>query len=146
MNVIRRVGVAAAIVALSAAVSVGNALADSRMFHAYLYGGNEVPTDGDPEAFGIATVLLVSQTKLCYSIIVKNVATPTAAHIHPGPAGVSGPPLVNLNTPTGTPPKAIGCVEVAAATVDSIRANPQDFYINVHNGEFPGGAARGQLQ
>ena len=30
--------------------------------------------------------------------------------------------------------------------VADILANPEDYYVNVHNAEFPSGAIRGQLQ
>jgi hypothetical protein len=30
--------------------------------------------------------------------------------------------------------------------VQSIVADPASFYVNVHNGDFPGGAVRGQLE
>jgi hypothetical protein len=32
------------------------------------------------------------------------------------------------------------------ATAQEILANPEDFYVNVHNAEHPSGAVRGQLE
>ncbi len=145
MGVFCKFAAASVIAAMSFAAFGGGALADSRMFVAYLYGGNEVPAAGDPDAFGIATVVLVGPNGLCYSIILDNTAIPaTAAHIHPGAAGVSNPPVVALVTPTGDPSRIVSCLGVPPATITAIRTNPQDFYVNVHNGPFPGGAARGQ--
>jgi hypothetical protein len=146
MRITGILGIAAATIAVWMAVSADDAIADSRMFHAYLYGGNEVPVEGDPNAFGLATVLVLKPTKLCYSILVKGAADLTAAHIHPGAPGVSGPPVVPLPVRGGSPAKIAGCVDAAADTIASIIENPQDFYLNVHNADFPGGAARGQLQ
>ena len=44
---------------------------------------------------------------------------------------------------------ASGCVAGDAikdpAVLGRIRRNPANFYINVHNADFPGGALRGQL-
>jgi hypothetical protein len=126
--------------------SANRALADSRAFFAYLYGGNEQPAAGDPNAYGMATVVLLSGTSLCYSIILHNAAPATAAHIHRGAAGVAGPIVVPLPVPAGLPTRVANCIGAPAATIAAIRANPQFFYVNVHNGAFPAGAARGQLQ
>jgi hypothetical protein len=38
-----------------------------------------------------------------------------------------------------------GCATVAPELFNEIAANPGNFYVNVHNAEFPGGAVRGQL-
>ena len=38
-----------------------------------------------------------------------------------------------------------GCVDVGRALAKEILKNPADYYVNVHNAEFPGGALRGQL-
>jgi len=147
MRAIRKLALASLIAAMSIAASAGGALADSRMFVAHLYGGNEVPAAGDPNAFGIATVVRFNATVLCYSIILVNAAGATAAHIHPGAAGVAGAPIVTLPVGAAVTIRNAGCVGgLAAATVAAIRANPQNFYVNVHNAAFPGGAARGQLQ
>lgn len=146
MRAIRKLGLASAIFALSIVVSAGSAIADSRMFVAYLYGGNEVPVSGDTNAFGIATVLVSTPTQLCYSMVLKDAASATAAHIHTGVAGVAGGVFVALNTSPALPMRVAACVNVPAATVTAIQDNPQNYYINVHNADFPGGAARGQLQ
>jgi hypothetical protein len=146
MRVIRKLGLASAIAGMSIALTAGGAIADSRMFHAYLYGGNEVPNDGDPDAYGMAMVVATLPNQLCYAIILKDAAAATAAHIHAGAAGVAGGIVVTLNVLNNVPTRSQGCATLPPATVTTIRDNPQDFYVNVHNAEFPGGAARGQLQ
>lgn len=136
----------AAAAALSLAAFAANANADSRMFVAYLYGGNEVPGPGDADAFGIATVTFFASNKMCYSIILHNADAANAAHIHTGAAGVPGGPVVTLSVSTALPTRVSKCILVAPATVTAILANPQNFYVNVHTVNFSGGAARGQLQ
>lgn len=135
--------IAAAILAASA----GAANADSRMFNAYLYGGNERPAAGSATAFGIATVVVTTPAQICYSIVVQNGAAPlTVAHIHPGAAGAVGAPVVVLPINATIPARIANCIAVAPAVITAIRANPQNFYVNVHTTAFPGGAARGQLE
>jgi CHRD domain len=74
----------------------------------------------------------------------------TAAHIHPGPAGVNGGVIVNsgiasavLSNPitefTGTG------VAIDPALLQAIVANPAAYYFNVHSSLNPGGFVRGQL-
>ncbi len=63
---------------------------------------------------------------------------------HVGPAGVNGPVVVPLAPPSE------GTVNACTTGVDpqlikSIIQNPQDYYVNVHNSDFPAGAIRGQL-
>jgi hypothetical protein len=114
---------------------------------ANLSGASEVPGPGDEDASGTATVYLRSDTnEVCVDITVQNITFPaTAAHIHQAAAGQSGPPVVTLNTPTDDGLSST-CATVDAALMQELVNNPQNFYINVHNGEFPDGAARGQLQ
>ena len=38
-----------------------------------------------------------------------------------------------------------GCTQVDAALLMSIWDNPENYYFNVHNADFPPGAIRGQL-
>jgi hypothetical protein len=64
------------------------------------------------------------------------------AHIHEAPATAAGPVVQGLTPPTsGT---STGCVTNAALAADLLAA-PADYYVNVHNAPFPGGALRGQL-
>jgi hypothetical protein len=41
--------------------------------------------------------------------------------------------------------KASGCVEVDSALLQAILENPDQFYVNIHNADFPGGALAGLL-
>ena len=80
---------------------------------------------------------------------MDNLLGASAAHIHAGAATVNGAIVLTLPTPSapsvGNPGVSAGCMPLAAATIAAIRANPANFYINVHNGTFPAGALRGQL-
>jgi hypothetical protein len=47
-----------------------------------------------------------------------------------------------------TPPttgSSEACVSAAQELVQAIIQNPENYYVNVHNAPFPGGAVRGQL-
>lgn len=112
--------------------------ASSVRLGAVLVGGNEV-TPGDPDGFGFADVR-VKRGEVCWRISVNAVEPIAAAHIHAGPAGVAGPVVVALEPYTG------GCVDTANRTARFIKEHPEDFYVNVHNAAFPGGALRGQLR
>jgi hypothetical protein len=105
---------------------------------AVLVGGNEVPGPGDPDAFGLADVI-AGGGEVCWLISVRDAERITAAHIHAGPAGVSGPVVVPLD------PIRDGCAEAKGRLVRFIKQHPEQFYVNLHNDEFPNGAVRGQL-
>src|SRR5262249_14746808 len=102
---------------------------------------------GDPNGRGTAAVLLdVNAHTLCYTISVKNIGKPNAAHIHKAPPGKAGGVVVPLTPPTtGKWGTSSGCVTIDATLMNQIRNNPRAFYVNVHTGEFPDGAARGNL-
>ena len=106
---------------------------------AVLVGGNEVPTAGDPDGWGLADVR-VRRGEVCWRITVTGVEPIAAAHIHAGPRGVAGPVVVALE------PFRSGCVDTANRTARFIRQHPGEFYVNVHNADFPAGALRGQLR
>ncbi len=137
--VMRRVLLLVAVAALMVAGSAP-ALASGRPLTAELVGSTEVPVAGDPDGMGHATVTLNQGLgEVCWDIMVADIATPRAAHIHIGEAGVAGGVVVGL-TPGS------GCVDgVDADLIKDIRQNPSNYYVNVHNAEFPGGALRGQL-
>jgi hypothetical protein len=139
---------AATLFALAALLALtSGALAGGRPLSADLSGANEVPpvSTGDPDGSGTADLTLnQGQGEICLDIQTQNIATPTLQHIHRGPAGVNGPVVVDF-----TPLLAgggDGCVSADRALIKEIRKNPEQFYFNVHTGEFPGGAVRGQLE
>jgi hypothetical protein len=123
---------------------------------AVLNGGNEcngaappLCRAGDLDAFGSATLIFPTATQVCFAILVDNLAGATLAHIHSAVTGINGPIVVTLTPPSapsgGNPGASAGCVNAAAATITAIKATPTNFYINVHNTQFGGGAVRGQL-
>jgi hypothetical protein len=131
-------------------------------FFVVLNGANEcnganppLCKQGDPDAYGAATILLVTAPtpQVCFGIVVDNLTQNiNAAHIHSGASGVNGAIRVDLS-PTagiGDPRAWSGCVTagVTAPLLNQIKANPQNYYVNVHTngaGGFPAGAIRGQL-
>ncbi|MEA2705093.1 MAG: hypothetical protein QOJ69_1366 [Actinomycetota bacterium] len=110
---------------------------------AALFGSQEVPP-ADPDGIGFAIVTFDPDLgRVCYFLAAFNIAPATAAHIHFAPRGTNGPIVVPFNPPTtGT---SSGCAPAAVPLVQNLIAHPSDYYVNVHNAEFPGGAIRGQL-
>lgn len=126
-----------AILLLSLAL-VPAALAQS--YSAILTGPAEVPNPGDADGTGLA-VVTIDGTTIRYTVFHQGIAAPTTAHIHRGAAGVAGPVVVDFNVAT----LLNGTTTAAQTLIDEMKANPAGFYVNVHNGDFPGGAIRGQL-
>lgn len=120
---------------------------------ALLLGGSEVSEHGkanagDPNGRGTASVIIdTAARKLCFSILVDDIDTPNAAHIHNAPAGVNGAIVVPLTAPAdGEPGASAGCVsDVDADLLRAIQDRPAAFYVNVHTHHYPDGAVRGQL-
>ena len=107
-------------------------------------GAQEVPGPGDPDGSGTAVVRLTKgQSEVCVTLTVTGIAPATAAHIHVGQAGVAGPVVVPLFPPSGG--SSSGCLTADRALIKDITQNPENYYVNVHNAEYPAGAVRGQL-
>lgn len=122
------------------------AAAVAKPFVAMLLGGaEEVPNPGDPDGTGAAAVTIDPATnEVCWDIRVANIATATAAHIHRGARGASGPVVVDFASSLPNP-TAAGCIMATPGIAAEIVGNPAGFYVNVHTADFPGGAVRGQL-
>ena len=108
-----------------------------------LTGAGEAPANGSPTGGGLA-VVTIAGTSVSYSLLVNGIAPVTASHIHRGVAGTAGTILVGFD-PVFTGGVASGTVTTTAAITREILARPSNFYVNVHNADFPGGALRGQL-
>ena len=171
----RSSGVAAALALSAGAALVlpGSASAGhlNTVLNNQLNGRNQVAPDGsgsfvgDRDGRGEAHVFGIDGdlTTLCYIVTASKidltfVAGKTGvAHIHRGAAGVNGPVVANLAFPVGgdaadclTEGEAgkfplLGAAGEPASIVQDILANPAAYYVNVHTGEFPAGAIRGQL-
>jgi hypothetical protein len=128
------------------ATSIAGRLEGATRLSASLSGASEVPTAGDPDATGRATVNLdVSKGEVCYEVAVQKIDRPVGMHIHEGERGKSGDIVVPLNTPTAGDTTTTGCANVDATLIGRIAATPGNFYVNVHTQTYPQGALRGQL-
>ncbi len=132
------------ITAVFVALPVTGAMAQGAPLAAELSGANEV-AGGDPDGTGEAFITLnPGLREVCYQLSVSDIAPATGAHIHRAPAGVNGPVVVALAAPTSG--FSSGCAEgVSRELIMEIVRTPWEFYVNVHNATFPGGAVRGQL-
>jgi len=129
----------------------------------------------DPDRAANGALVRDNTDTLCYLLQVEGIAEleqgpggGRAAHIHKGAEAVNGPVVANLAwpqdgdaadclvagevTPNPTDPsKAVPKFTPPAGQTErqliaNILANPQNYYFNVHNAEYPGGAIRGQLR
>ncbi len=117
----------------------------AQTFTATLAGAAEVPGPGDTDGTGFAVVTF-SGTTMTYSIITTGLAPITGAHIHRGATGEAPPSNIVVGF-TATPVGGLiaGSQTVTQDVINLIVANPAGHYVNVHTGDFPGGAIRGQL-
>ena len=128
-----------------AAASLLASPAAAETLSAKLTGAAEKPNAADPDGAGTAKVTIdAAKGEVCYELSVTGVAPATMAHIHKAPADAAGPVAVPLVKPDDTG-KSKGCATVDKAVASAIAAAPGDYYVNVHNAEFPAGALRGQL-
>jgi hypothetical protein len=132
--------------ALACSATFASAGEDTRVYVAHLLGGHELPAPGDPNAFGVATLVITLPGQVCYSIVLRSPAAATAAHVHIGGGGTAGGIAFALPVNASIPNRVANCIVAPAAALTAIRNDPSQFYVNVHNVAFPGGAARGQLQ
>ena len=135
---------ALAAVAVIALPASGTAPAGSALF-AKLDGEHGPAPDADVDGYGTFTAGFNGAT-LCYGMTVFKIGNPNAAHIHQGGPNADGPVKVGLQIPSsGLSGSKAACTTISATLANQIKANPGGYYINVHNGAFPGGAIRGQL-
>lgn len=122
-------------VVLAMALAAPAFAADVKL-NANLAGSEKTDTDGSGS---FEATVDQDKGQVCYKLEVKNIDTPRAAHIH----GPSGAPVVMLANPAEG--KAEGCANASGEVMAELVAKPADYYVNVHNAAFPGGAIRGNL-
>ncbi len=113
-----------------------------RVYAFDLCGDQEVPSNSSPALGAAAVTVDHLNTNLNYLYIVDGLSGPaTAAHIHNGAFGVSGPVLKPLNAPS---PTAAGVISITGN--DAVLLESDKTYLNVHTASFPGGEIRGQIR
>jgi len=113
---------------------------------ATMNGANEVPGPGDPEGYG-RVWLYGEGDQACYTITWHDIAAPHAAHIHRGVRSEAGPVVATLFNTEQSGHRAEYCTsdydhDLAADVI----AHPSNYYVNLHNEDYPNGAIRGQLR
>lgn len=112
-----------------------------RVFAFDLCSEQETPPNGSA-AQGVAYITTNNaNTHLNYRYLVDGLSgPPTAAHVHKGAFGVSGPVYLPVNTPT---PLGSGQFQITGDDVVNLESG--DTYLNVHTAANPGGEVRGQV-
>jgi CHRD domain len=130
-----------AVPAVAAAVaSVGAGM--SPVVSAKLLGRNEVPKVASAGSGLVVIHLDGTKQTVCWTFArIAKINKPTAAHIHKAVAGKAGPVVV----PLGAAYKSKGCTKAAATVIGAIEEHPAAYYVNIHTGKYPDGAARGNL-
>jgi hypothetical protein len=123
-----------------------------RKFTTELTGEAEVnaagePNKGDLDGTGSASLTVnVGQQRVCWDMTMAGIAPPTRSHIHKAPATTTGGIVVSFFETTETADlNACTTTPVSRELLRDILQNPQEYYVNVHNADFPAGALRGQL-
>ena len=146
MKKLRVLHIVLIVITVLALTSVAAADFSGRKFTTTLTGAAEVPGPGDPDGSGTANIWLnPGQEEVCWEIDVEDITLPAiGAHIHViGPLGF-GPVVVGLTPPDATGDSA-GCTSADRDLIKAIIKNPENYYVNVHTTDFPGGAVRGDL-
>ena len=119
-----------------------------KRLEANMSGTQETAPGGDPDGTGTAKLRLDrAKKRVCFTIRVRNIDDVVAAHIHRGGRGVAGDIEVELIGAPESGSRFTGCTGgVAKRLISEILRRPRRFYVNVHTGDFPGGAVRGQLR
>ena len=118
-----------------------------------LSGANEVPAnpstatgsvDGllDQESRILSLNIMYSDSASSDSTSTDSTFTPTAWHIHKGPADSTGAVVINFGT-TFTSPFAFKDTLTEAQVAD-LKAGL--YYVNIHSAKYPNGEIRGQLK
>jgi len=115
----------------------------TEMYSATLNGSSEVPPNPSM-ATGSATLSVDTTTlAMTVSITTSGIAG-TAAHVHQGAVGVSGPIIFPLTESYAGSGIWMTSVTLSATQLATLRAG--NYYVNVHSVAYPAGEIRGQLK
>ncbi len=134
-----------------AAVGWGSSagLAAILTFQATLTGGQEVPPNSSPAVGSVTAIYDQSTGQFSVGGTFGGLTAPaTAAHVPRAAVGVAGPVVNPLSlVPGGSPSGAfvIGAFASPLTPAQITQLQNGEWYVNVHNANFPGGEIRGQL-
>src|ERR1039457_308327 len=147
-------------VILSTMLTVSLGFAAEKSFKAKLTGSDEVPSVKTKAKGEIKFKLSKDGKELSYKLQVKNIENPTAAHIHLGKKGKSGPPLANLFTGPKKEGSYSGDLSEGTIMAENLSGDLMgksladlvqliksgEAYVNVHTDANPNGEIRGQIK
>jgi len=103
-------------------------------------GASGPPSAQDPDGSGTATLRLDAEKgEICWELAVTGIAPAFASHIHKN----YGAQIFSLSPPTDG--ASSGCDITSRSIVTAILTNPQEYFVIVHNNEFPMSALSGRL-
>lgn len=115
-------------------------------FHEYNYkfnfelSGSQNVSGGDPDGMGMAEIIVDGfGGMIWWDFMVENIAPITMDHIHKAGAGSAGPVVFNFNGMLS------GSAAIDTTLAQDLINNSSDYYVNLHNQDFPAGAIRGQF-
>lgn len=136
------IGAAGAALALGGCETVAEVLGTE--LTANMTGSQVAPGPGDPDGNGQLEMEVDASTpQICPDLDVRGIDPATAAHVHRGAVGETGPAIITMEPPADG--ESGNCVSISRALAAELLADPSRFYVDVHNGAFPDGAIRGQL-
>jgi hypothetical protein len=126
------------VLATQAFVAAGPARASSSTFIANMTAEEVKPVAGPPGAKGTARIVADQDAqKVCYKLTYEGPGSMTAAHIHRGEKGMTGPVTINLDINAE-------CVNPAPAEIKALVDWPDGYYVEIHTLYQQNGAVRGQ--
>jgi hypothetical protein len=132
-------------VLVSIALAAPTANASLLYFDVGMTGDQEVDAggqfnQGDADGFGVAKIVIdTSDFTIDWEFLVVGIAMPlTGAHIHNAPAGIEGGVVVDFSA-------QLSGTGLSDVNLEDVVGNPSNFYVNLHNADFPAGAIRGQF-
>jgi hypothetical protein len=113
-------------------------------------GAQEVPGPGDPDGSGMGSITLDDVSgEISWDFTYENISAPTAMHIHgpDAPAGTAAGVYIGLGVATtgGAGTLTNSLVHGNLAQITAILSEPENFYVNIHTGDFTPGAVRANL-
>ena len=112
--------------------------------------GDQEVGSGDPDGLATGTITLDDVTGLIsWDFTYTDIVSPSLMHIH-GPGGSAGSGAavfigLGVATSGGAGTLIDDLIHAPLTDITEILDDPTDFYVNIHNGSFSGGAVRGQL-